>query len=136
MTIGNLTYFYMFECYQTSHMSCNKCNSPCMKSFTYAICVTRLQLCRNNYHAISLQLQLWYHVDTSFHQSIKIQHMALWKFLVENYFLFEILISTIHYDCSFYMVFYYDMWHSKNLPHDILIEFWRIKIKIKINLSS
>jgi hypothetical protein len=40
-------------------------------------------------------------------------------------FFFEILISTIHYDCSFYMVLNYDTWHSWKLPHGILIEFWK-----------
>jgi hypothetical protein len=38
-------------------------------------------------------------------------------------FFFEILISIIHYDYSFWMILDYDMWHNQNLPHDILIEF-------------
>jgi hypothetical protein len=49
--------------------------------------------------------------------------MALWGFLGESYFLFEILISTIHYDCSFYMDFNYDTWCSEKLPHGISLKF-------------
>jgi hypothetical protein len=36
---------------------------------------------------------------------------------------FEILISIIHYDYSFKMVFNYDMWHNQKLPHGKLVEF-------------
>jgi hypothetical protein len=49
---------------------------------------------------------------------------------------FEILISTIHYDYSFYMVLDCDSWCNQNFPCGMLIEFWEIKIKIKIYLSS
>jgi hypothetical protein len=40
-------------------------------------------------------------------------------------FFLENLISTIYYDCSFYMVLDCDKWHSQNFPLGILIEFWK-----------
>jgi len=56
--------------------------------------------------------------------------VALWEFLGENYYFFEILIFTIHYDFSFYMVLDYDMWQNKKLSHGILIEIGKIKKSI------
>jgi hypothetical protein len=38
---------------------------------------------------------------------------------------FETSISTIHYDCSFYMAFNYHKGLSQNLPRGILIETWK-----------
>jgi hypothetical protein len=52
MTFCNSTYFNECECYHTSCMSCNKCNSPYMKPYKYTTCATQLQLCKNNYYAI------------------------------------------------------------------------------------
>jgi hypothetical protein len=92
-------------------MSYKGCNSLDMKLYTYAIHAILLQLCKNNYYGTLMQLDWNYHGNVTFHWSIKIWHMALWGFLGENYFIFEILISTIHYDFSFYMVLNYDMWH-------------------------
>jgi hypothetical protein len=65
-----------------------------------------------------------------FVDSPKILHVALWGIFSENDFFFEILISTIHYDCSFYMVLYYDTWCNWKLSHDVFIEFWK-KLKIE-----
>jgi len=38
---------------------------------------------------------------------------------------FEILISIVHYDYSFWMLLDYDMWHNQKLPHGKIIEFWK-----------
>jgi hypothetical protein len=56
MTNCNSMYFYGCQCYWTSCMNCNKCNSPHVKPYTYATYATQLQLCKNNYYVISLQL--------------------------------------------------------------------------------
>jgi len=56
----------------------------------------------------------------------------LWKILGE--FFFEILISTVHYDCSFIMVLNCDMWNSQNFPCGILIENWKINKQKSINI--
>jgi hypothetical protein len=49
---------------------------------------------------------------------------------------FEILISAIYYDCSFYMVLDCNKWHNQKFPCGILIEFWKKKIKINIYLNK
>jgi hypothetical protein len=36
----NSMYFYKCECYWTSYMSCNRCNSSYVKQYTYATCTT------------------------------------------------------------------------------------------------
>jgi hypothetical protein len=38
---------------------------------------------------------------------------------------FEIFISIVHYDHSFFMVLDYDTWHNQKLPHGILIKNWK-----------
>jgi hypothetical protein len=107
----------------SSSMSSNRCNSPYVKLYTYTTCATQLQLSRNNYCVILLQLICNYHGNVMlilFHQSIKFWHVALWGFFVWKLLFFEILIPTIHYDCCMYS--YCDMCHSLKLPHHILIE--------------
>jgi hypothetical protein len=112
MTFCNSKYFYRCKYYWTSHMNCNGCNSPYVKSHTYASCATQLQLFRNNYCATLMQLVCNYHGNVMlmllFINPSKKIHVALWGFLGKKYFLFEILIFTIHHDYSFYMVL---LWH-------------------------
>jgi len=50
-----------------------------------------------------------------------LHHCNFWMKIM----IFEILISTIHYDCSFMMVLNCEMWHSQKLPCGILIEFFK-----------
>jgi hypothetical protein len=90
-----------------------------VKPYTYVIYVIQLQLCRNNYCVILMQLVCNYNGNvtlTSFfiNPSKFDMWQALWQFLGENYCLHlgEILISIIHYDRSFIIVLDYDMWHN------------------------
>jgi hypothetical protein len=53
-----LNIFLWHECYWTNCMNCSHWNSSYMEPYSYAICVFQLQLCMNNYCAISLQLLL------------------------------------------------------------------------------
>jgi hypothetical protein len=65
----NSMYFYGCECYQTSCMSYNGCNSLYVKLYTYATHATRaiqLQLCTNNYYVVQLQLVCKYSGDIIF----------------------------------------------------------------------
>ncbi len=86
---------------------------------------TQLQLCRNNSFSTTMQLPYDYNHNvmlTSFF--IHPSKLNTWHQKIFHDF-FEILISIIHYDYLFWMVFDYDMWHNQKLPHGILIEFWK-----------
>jgi hypothetical protein len=103
----NSMYFYKCGCYESNCMSCNECNSSYVKLNTYAIHVTQLQLCKNNCYVTSMSLICNYHGNVVM-MSILIIYQSLTRgimgILGENYYLFEILISTIHYD-------YIKLWH-------------------------
>jgi len=54
-----IIFLHLHDCYQTSCMICNECYSPYVKPYTYtihAIHAIQLQLCKNNYYAILMQL--------------------------------------------------------------------------------
>ncbi len=120
----------MSECYQISCIIYNiECNLSYVKSCTYATLATQLQLWRNNYYVTLMQLVCNYYGNvmlTSFFinpsKSNTWHYGGFWM----NFF-FLILMSTIHYDCSFIVVLDCDTWHSQKLPSGILIEFWKVK---------
>jgi hypothetical protein len=96
-----------------------------------------ITISKNNYHVIIMQLvynymvmSCWCHFSL-IHQNLT-QGINYGKFWVN--FFFEILISTVHYDCSFIMVLNCDMWNSQNLPCGILIENWKINKQKSINI--
>jgi hypothetical protein len=62
----NSMYFYGCECYQTSCMNYNGCNSLYVKLYTYVTHAIQLQLCRNNYYAILMQLACNYNGNIIF----------------------------------------------------------------------
>jgi hypothetical protein len=110
----------MSECYRINWISCNiECNLSHVKSCTYAILAIQLQLWRNNYHVTLTQLICNYHGNI-----MLTSHGIMGDF---GCFFFKILISTIHYDCSFIMVLNCNMWDGQKLPCGILIEFWKLK---------
>ncbi len=51
-----LNIFLWHECYLTSCMNCNDCNSSHVKPHTYTTHAIQLQLCKNNYHTTPMQL--------------------------------------------------------------------------------
>jgi hypothetical protein len=73
-----------------------------------------------------MQLVCNYHDNVPFIDLIKLD---TWHYgdLGVQIIIFEILISTIHYDYSFMMALYFDMWHNPKLPCGILIEIWENK---------
>jgi hypothetical protein len=85
-------------------MSWNEYNSLYMKLYTYA---NQLQLCKNNYNANLMQLVCNHHGNVMlmllFINPSKFNMWHYEGFWVELFF-FEILISTIHYDYSSYIV--------------------------------
>jgi hypothetical protein len=92
----NLVYFYGHECYLTSCTSCNRCNSPYMKPYTYAIRTTHSQSCKNNYFVTLIQLICNYHGNvmlTSFF--INPSKFDTWHYEEFWVIFLEILISTI-----------------------------------------
>jgi hypothetical protein len=107
-----LIIFISCECSWTSYKSYKSCTSP------YIWC-NSLQL---NYNFVTILFQLlcnspmtiiiiscWRHFS-SIHQNLT--HGTMRTFCD----FFEILISIVHYDYSFEMVLYYNMWHNKKLP--------------------
>jgi hypothetical protein len=81
----------------------------------HVICAIQFQLCRNNYYITIMQLLCNYNGNVmlmpfpSIHQNLTHDIMEIfgWKLLF-----FEILISTIHYDCLFMMELDCDTWHN------------------------
>lgn len=108
--ICNSLQFIMFlwgDCYWTSCMSFNEYNSLYVKLYTYA---TQLQMCKNKFCIIIMQLVCNYYSNIIFHWFIKIWHMALWEFF-NDFFLWN-MIFTIHYDCSFIIIIDCDTSHN------------------------
>jgi hypothetical protein len=56
-----IQHIFMSECYWTSCMSCNKCNSLYVKPYAYVTCASHLQPCGNNCYANLMQLICNYH---------------------------------------------------------------------------
>ncbi len=89
---------------------------------THCIYDANHRICCNNSFPTTMQFSYDYNhnlVLTSFlsiHQNLT---HGIMNFFGE--FLFEILISIINYDYSFYMIF--KLWHNQKLPHGILIEY-------------
>jgi hypothetical protein len=84
-------------------MSFNRCNSVYVKPFTHLTRANQLQLCKNNYYVIIIQLVCNYHgnvmLTSFFINPSKYDTWHYGDFLV--IFFFEISISTIHHDYAF-----------------------------------
>jgi hypothetical protein len=95
---------------------CNLCNSySTMSKQLYAIIMQLVY----NYHGNNM-LKLLYINPSIFNM----WHYGDFRVKIS----FEILISTIHYHCSFYMVLDCDIWCNQKLPLGILIEIWYMYI--------
>jgi hypothetical protein len=80
---------------------------------------------QNNLFSTTMQLHYncTYDDIIHYHSSIKIYHMALWRFLDIKFFSFQNIV--LHHPLWFLMmVWNCDMWHNNFFPHGILIIFW------------
>jgi hypothetical protein len=119
----NLVYFYGHECYSTSCTNYNRYNSSYMKPYTYAICITHLQLCRNNYCVTLIQLICNYRGNvmlTSFFIDPS-------KFDTWHYEDFWVIFWKYWFPPSLWLFIYngFRFWYmpQQKLPRGILIEF-------------
>jgi hypothetical protein len=108
-----LTIFLHCECYQINYKNYN---SPYIWSNSLQFnCNSITFLSKQlifNYCAIPLQLLPKCHTNaTNFHPSIKILHMALWRFLD----FFFLSIDVHHLLWLLMMVWNYEMWHNKKI---------------------
>jgi hypothetical protein len=111
----NFAYYYGHECHSTNCTSYNRCNSPYMKPYTYAIHTTHLQLCRNNYFVTLIQLICKYHGNVRLASFfICPSKFDTWYFEDFWVIFFENIDFHHHYDCSFIMVLDFDTCHNKS----------------------
>jgi hypothetical protein len=109
--------FICCECYQTSCKSYKSYNSPYIWCNSLQldynfIATTFFQLPCNSLMTTFI-MSCWHHFS-SIHQILTCGIMRIFC----NFF--EILISIVHYNYSFFKVLDYDMWHNQKLPHGIL----------------
>ncbi len=84
--------------------------------YTMQLTTIQLQLCHNNSFSTTMQLPYDYNHNVMM-TSFSSIHQNLTRGTIKIFYdFFEILISIVHYDYSFYMVLDYDTWHNQKLP--------------------